>query len=1104
MIKTIAHISDVHIRKSPFRNDEYYHVFDNLLESLKEKQPSRIVLAGDIVNDYIDLQGEQLILLGYFFDNLAKIAPVIVIRGNHDHQSKNKNRVDAIEAVLKVVNNSNIYYYNETGFYDDNNVTWAVWKHGDKKVSPWKLKTKSYNKENTVIDLFHNTVNGSSNIHGFEFDSPTNINIRDLKGEYSFLGHIHKQQYLGKEKKKAYASSLIAQAFDEGDDNFHGYILWNIENGDSELIPIDNEYSFKNISVNDFTDFDDLSIEIDNPTKYMRVRVLWKTLPYLKTPDHESKIVNYLKSTYSGILTVAHKEDFLEDKKIEKIDDDILNDINNIEVQHNIFREYLEKMGVEDDIIDEIIKLDVIISSRINPDEFTNIQWDIVRFGGENFMSYEKFDIDWYQKSGIHQIVGKNTGGKTTLFKSILYSLFNKTPETKDRIKFGDYRYVNNRINVNNCNSYVVLEANSEFYGVKRETSIKRNKAGEINGAPTTVKYFKLNNYDDDLTDDNCIDNLNEETKNKTQETIEKIIGDYDNFMRVVFTTSDTLNNVLSNDMAVFIDSLLYDSGLDIFDKKLNEYKAYIKENQNNKPRIVCNIESTKETIKYTEEKIKDENIIIQKYNEDLQIIKDKIKTGNEFVNEYRGKLHEIDNEIYNLNVTEIENNIKGLEQTTKDYNTQKQREEEKLIGLAETFDEVKYDKLNLDIDHFKNKINEIRIKKTEKNGEIQNISHRNELLRGDIFKLKKDGENKKEEYLKLKNSPTCPTCKQKIVGDDHKDILDEILKSLKDNMFKISDDIKNIETIKIVENDNLITTLKEEIVKFDEDIVNLNLEMEKTLSELGVLTNHKNDVAKRKEINSTLEKIPLQIEITQSKINENNNLIKRYNDNLKLIADNKKNKIIIEKGENRLEELNNELLDTNNKISTSNNNIYNFNVKINELNNQIEDFLVQEKTDKIYELYEKCVHRKGIPIQMLSNFIIPKINNELKNQLEDMLFNVWLDETDLRPKLTYKNNSNSTIDAISSSGKERTFASISLKQALISINKKSKPRLFLLDEVTGKLVDESVQEFIELIYSIKKRVNKLVIVEHTHDIEPDYVLDIQKDERDVSNIIIG
>jgi len=71
---------------------------------------------------------------------------------------------------------------------------------------------------------------------------------------------------------------------------------------------------------------------------------------------------------------------------------------------------------------------------------------------------------------------------------------------------------------------------------------------------------------DDELTNELSIDNLDEDRRVKTQQKITSIIGGYDNFMRIVMTTSDTLNRILSNDMAVFIDSLLFDSGLDIFD----------------------------------------------------------------------------------------------------------------------------------------------------------------------------------------------------------------------------------------------------------------------------------------------------------------------------------------------------------------------------------------------------------------------------------------------------------------------------------------------------------------------------------------------------------
>ena len=56
MIKTIAHVADIHIRKTPTRNEEYQFVFNNLLKSLQEIKPDRIVIVGDLVHDYLDLQ----------------------------------------------------------------------------------------------------------------------------------------------------------------------------------------------------------------------------------------------------------------------------------------------------------------------------------------------------------------------------------------------------------------------------------------------------------------------------------------------------------------------------------------------------------------------------------------------------------------------------------------------------------------------------------------------------------------------------------------------------------------------------------------------------------------------------------------------------------------------------------------------------------------------------------------------------------------------------------------------------------------------------------------------------------------------------------------
>ena len=115
----------------------------------------------------------------------------------------------------------------------------------------------------------------------------------------------------------------------------------------------------------------------------------------------------------------------------------------------------------------------------------------------------------------------------------------------------------------------------------------------------------------------------------------------------------------------------------------------------------------------------------------------------------------------------------------------------------------------------------------------------------------------------------------------------------------------------------------------------------------------------------------------------------------------------------------------------------------------------------------------------------------------------VWLDADDLRPKLAYNDRPNSVIDCIGASGKERTFSSVVLKFALNQINVKAKPSIFLLDEVMGKLDENSVEEFIEILQMIKLKMKKVLVIEHTVNLDPDYLIDVELDENGISSLKI-
>jgi DNA repair exonuclease SbcCD nuclease subunit len=412
MIKTICHLADIHLPKSITRHDEYRNVFNKTYSQLKKDKPDRIVIVGDLFQDFLDMQGEQIILAKEFLTNLSKFAPVVITRGNHDIKKANLNRTDSIEAIVKVFDNKRITYLNETGFHDDDNVTWAVWKHGEKNNNPWQLKEKKYPKDNVVIDLFHNPIGGAVSPMGYEFNSKNIVGVKDLRGKFSFLGDIHKKQTFAN-KTKAYSSSLIEQNFAEGDGQFHGYLLWDIINGDVVERPIENDFVYNSVIINQFTDFDDLDLEVANPKPEMKIRILWETLPASRTKETERKVVEHLKNKFvkEHIQAISHKNEFIIEDKII-ISEEQINDITDENVQEEVFRNYLSEIGTPDDIIEDVIEVDKEITSRLSVEELTSIQWDIIKFKATNFMSYRNIEIDWRDMDGLYQITGLNTAGK--------------------------------------------------------------------------------------------------------------------------------------------------------------------------------------------------------------------------------------------------------------------------------------------------------------------------------------------------------------------------------------------------------------------------------------------------------------------------------------------------------------------------------------------------------------------------------------------------------------------------------------------------------------------------------------------------------------------
>lgn len=270
MIKKIVHIADIHIRTIQL-HDLYRRQFDVFLKDLSSnfkewqsdgisKDEVRIVVAGDIAHQKINISNEQLLLTSWFLSELTKYGKVIIIPGNHDFLENNIQRIDSITPVVELLDNQAINYYKDSGVYEDDNINWVVYslyQHNSKPTYE-KVNDKFY------VGLFHGPIQGLSTDVGYTFeDAYDKLNFVGL--DLLLCGDIHKRQAftLPEGGKAIMIGSLIQQNFGETIKN-HGYGIYDLNEDDYTYHDLPNEQPFMHFSISDIKDIEDEKEELLN------------------------------------------------------------------------------------------------------------------------------------------------------------------------------------------------------------------------------------------------------------------------------------------------------------------------------------------------------------------------------------------------------------------------------------------------------------------------------------------------------------------------------------------------------------------------------------------------------------------------------------------------------------------------------------------------------------------------------------------------------------------------------------------------------------------------------------------------------------------------
>jgi len=745
------------------------------------------------------------------------------------------------------------------------------------------------------------------------------------------------------------------------------------------------------------------------------------------------------------------------------------------------------------------------------------------------YVNNEKIDLYDIQVEGNpeffvnDEIISHNSN----ILNSITYGLQGRTLDTIDRESNRDNKFINFNRNLDYCQVKIFISVEGKQYCITRRTERKWDrKKTSITSCSTTVKY--------DLVDElgNILNQETDQDKNKTQEYLKNIVGEFKDFLRLSLINADNLNDILSMDRAEFLTAILKDSGLDMFEKKLERFKKWKKDEYKKETQLKIDVLDYQNQIETHKLNIIEYEKEIQTIESEIKNLDDSLSKGNSYRDEVLSTKKDVDLVLLNTNVNDIKTNILNLIEKKKNKEHEIETLKEKIAGLEKyVFNKESYDLVLNEFNTFKdlmsNKKHEIKKIQLENEQLLNDISKTNGLisleernikfldneLEAEIKRIQSQIEIKEKEIAQFENSKVCPTCKQL----KNKDAISEIEKTIrnirlningleheisslkfnfnyKDKLDKINNQITQYQT-KITEYNSEIEKNKEKISIIEAEIIKKQLDFETINHKLHEFDNIKEKINEKNLLIKDLENKPTDIENIELRIDLENKRITDYERNLQNKEENDKIDIKLQKIDARINEL---LTQKNSKnerrLSLKNTYIVNEQQSIKQKNETIEKFEKQQNEELIRDFYEKILHREGLPSLILKQRLFT-INNVLSEYLIDVDFDVYLND-DLEFKMIKKYAPDILMDVKSGSGMERVFSSIALRLALRMLNRNSKPNILLLDELFGKLSEKNAGLFVGLMRQLRRYIDKVIIIEHAHSelIEPDFLLVAEKD----------
>jgi len=1017
-VSKIVHCADIHIRNLR-RHDEYKLQFQKFYDSIKRVKDENTIIyvGGDIVHTKTDMSPELIDMVSNFLTTLAELAPTIVITGNHDANLNNLDRLDALTPIVSNLNHPNIFYLKDTGLYELGDVIFSVMSVFDTKDV--YVLSKDIQTEKRKIALYHGPVTNSVTGVGFQIQGHVDVELFD-GFDYVLLGDIHQLQYLNTQKTIAYCSSLIQQNYGETYDN-HGFLLWDLQSGNSTFYHLDNEYGFHTLHIHE-NKVVPYNKSLISPKSRVRLKVTDSTDSFVR-----DEVVNIKKELGVGDLPVNKADSISINSNIDLTRSNTIN-VRNVETQNSLIRDYLNltlNLSLPEGILDKVYEINKKTNLLLtDKDEIIrNIIWKPKKFEFSNMFSYgENNVIDFSNLRGVHGLFGPNASGKSSLLDALCFCLFDTTSRA----------YKADQI-LNTKKDWFYCKFNFEIDGVDYfiEKKGTKNSSGRVK---VNIDFWTVDSNGDKK-------NLNGEQRRDTNSIIKSFIGGYEDFTLMCLSMQNNGTNFVDKSqterkeiLAKFLDLNIFESLYALANVEYKKVQTLL-EGANSKE-IELSIEDL-------ERLIKQKQLEYQQIDTDIKSLDAAISNKNDEILDISKRIQpvkKIDIDVVNRQETFLTESISKL---TKEID----------------FNSELFKRSKKELEQIDSQINSIDTNKLfQEEQEFEFTKSKLRSLSNKFEKLKLIIANKKDKLQKLEQheyDPNCSYCINNVFVKDAIQTKQELEKDLRE-LSNTQEDV--LTTERIINSYNDYHELKR---KYE----SLNVKQSSVLIE-------------SQNINIKILSDEKELSAARTDLQRVQGLIKEYYDNETIIINNETLNKKIDAIKETIKELqaqkgslNTNLLQVHSEIKVSESKIETLKLKLDKTSS-----LLKEKA--AYEYYLMAMEKDGISYQLMSK-ILPRIENEINSILSNLVeFKIILntDGKNINAYIVY----DSVFWPLElSSGMEKFISSIAIRIGLINISSLPKPVFFAIDEGLGVLDSTNLNQIYLLFNYIREIFNFTLIISH-------------------------